>query len=236
MNIVWNGMEVSLEDDAFSSHPLALPIPNATLRGTSSVRELDHWLAIGEAWADIVAHFLPDNPFVVDLGCGCGKLARFLYLNPRIRYFGLDVFLPVIAWCQRAFRPLAGQRFQFEHFDGHSSPYNPQGSIDPATYVFPFHEATVDMVVCGSLFTHLVEPVCRHYLREIRRVLKAGGRAIISIHTEPGPATSFSGDESRIDIAPDYFKQLAANAGLRELQTVGIVYGQMVIVFENAES
>jgi SAM-dependent methyltransferase len=227
-------MEVSLEDDGFSAHPLAVPIPNALLRGTSSVAELGAWLAIGEAWADIVAHFLSDDQYVVDLGCGPGKLARFLYLNPRIRYVGLDLFLPAIAWCQRAFAPLAGSRFQFEHFDGHSEAYNPQGKLDPATYVFPFGGATVDMVVCGSLFTHLVEPTCRHYLREIRRVLKTGGRAIISIHTEPAPGTSFSGSEGRIDIAPDYFKQLAASAGLRELETVGLVYGQMVIAFENA--
>jgi SAM-dependent methyltransferase len=231
--VCWNGTEVPIDDDPlFSGQPLTLPVPNATLRAASSVREAGAWFAIGEAWACVVSRFLPDAPFVIDLGCGCGKLARFLYLNPRVRYLGLDLFLPAIAWCRRAFHPLAGDRFRFEHFDGYSPAYNPQGTLDPGTYVLPCPDSAADTVVCGSLFTHLSEPVCKHYLHEIRRVLKPRGRAIISIHFEPPAGSVFAGDESRIDIDPDYFRNMARAAGLGEFQTVGIVYGQLVIVFE----
>jgi len=233
--VSWNGAEVSLENDPYSAHPLALPLPNAALRGASSGPDLGTWLATGEAWADIITTFLPDDPFVVDLGCGCGKLARFLYLNTKVRYLGLDLFLPAIAWCRDAFGPLAGRRFRFEHFDGRSAAYNPGGTIDPAAYVLPLGDATVDITICASLFTHLSEPICRHYLQEIARILRVGGRAIVSIHIEPAAGSSFSGSEERIDIAPAYFKKLAADSGLRERTTVGNVYGQMVIVFEKPE-
>jgi SAM-dependent methyltransferase len=101
--------------------PLALPIPNAALRESSAINDIGAFLAIGEAWAHVVSHFLPENPILLDIGCGCGKLARFLYLNPKLRYIGVDLFLPAIDWCRREFGALAGDRFRFEHFDGVSA-------------------------------------------------------------------------------------------------------------------
>ena len=210
----------------------SLPIPNVILREASSVSQMDAFFAIGEAWSHMVSHFLPDDPFVLDIGCGCAKLARFLYLNLRLRYLGVDLFLPAIEWSQKAFTPLAGDRFRFEHFNGHSTLYNPQGTLKPREYRLPCEDRSVDTVVCASLFTHLLEPDFIHYLGEIARVLKTSGKAIISIHTEPKVGSLFSGNEARIDIVPSYFLELAKLAGLRHYERVGLVYGQEVHVLE----
>ena len=220
------------DEQNWPAQPYALALPNAILREASSISQLDAFYYIGEAWAHLVSHYLPPDPFVLDIGCACGKLARFLYINPRLRYLGIDIFRPAIEWTRRAFTPLAGDRFQFEHFDGYSALYNPQGTVKPGEYILPCDTESVDTVVCASLFTHLLEPDCVHYLAEIGRVLKPSGRAIISIHTEPRLGRRYSGDEARIDVTPDYFVQLAERAGLRLFERVGLVCGQDVLVFE----
>jgi len=220
------------DEPAWPGQPFALPVPNVKLREASSIAELEAFFAIGEAWAQMISYFLAPDPLVLDIGCGCGKLARFLYLNPNLRYIGVDLFLPGIAWCRRAFRDLAGDRFRFEHFDGISRLYNPAGTIPAQEYRQPVDDATVDMVVCASLFTHLLQPECVHYLQEIARVLKPGGRATVSIHNQPASGAVFSGDASRIDIDEDFFFELAQEAGLRLKQRIGMVYGQQVFLFE----
>src|SRR5438105_1717677 len=125
------------DEPKWPAQPFSLPIPNHVLREASSVSQMDAFLAIGEAWADLVTHFLPEDPLVLDIGCGCGKLARFLYLNPRLKYFGVDLFLPSIDWCRKAFETLGNNRFRFEHFDGYSAVYNPQGTVKPSEYSLP---------------------------------------------------------------------------------------------------
>jgi SAM-dependent methyltransferase len=206
------------------------------LRESSSVGHLDIFYAIAEAWGHMVMHFLPENPVVLDIGCSCGKLARFLYMNPRLRYVGTDIFLPAIQWSREAFASLAGDRFHFDHFDAYSAVYNPQGKIQARDYRFPYDGGAFNAVVCASLFTHLLEPDCVHYLAEISRVLGPRGRAIISIHIKPAEGQRFSGDEARIDIDQDYFVQLAKQAGLQLFEVVGLVYGQQVLVFEAQHS
>jgi SAM-dependent methyltransferase len=236
MDVLWQqaaaGAVPLNHEPTWPAQPYSLPIPNAILREASSVAAMDAFFAIGEAWGHMVTHFLQDDPFVLDVGCGCGKLARFLYLNPRLKYLGVDLFLPGIEWCNKAFTPLAGDRFRFEHFDGHSAVYNPQGTLKPSEYRLPCEDHSVDTVVCASLFTHLLEPDFVHYLGEIARVLKPSGKAIISLHTVPPQGIVFAGDEVRIDIEPSYFLELAGREGLRQFERVGPVYGQDVHVLQ----
>lgn len=234
-DVLWRqyGEQAPLENEPrFPRQAYGIPLPNTVLRESSSVGHLDIFYAIAEAWAHMVTHFLPENPVVLDIGCSCGKLGRFLYMNPALRYVGTDIFLPAIEWCRQAFTPLTGDRFRFDHFDAHSTVYNPQGKIKPSEYRFPYNDESFNAVVCGSLFTHLLEPDCVHYLNEISRLLGTGGRAIISIHINPAEGTRFSGDEARIDIEQDYFVEMAAKAGLPLKEVVGNVYGQQVLVFE----
>ncbi len=237
-NVLWRAAAASgakFDNDVnLPPQPYAVPIPNELLREASSVGSLDVFYAIGEAWAHMVGHFLQPNPAVLDIGCGCGKLARFLYLNPSVRYVGVDIFQPAIEWCRRAFAPLAGERFRFEHFDGHSAVYNPAGTIKSSEYRLPCADGSIDTTVCASLFTHLLLPDLKHYLDEITRVSSPQGQAIISLHTEPAEGERISGDESRIDADPLYFAELAGEAGLTLRREIGLVYGQRVFLFGRA--
>lgn len=227
--VMWRGFPLDrlplMDEQDWPAQPHTLPIPNAVLREAAAVSDVAAFLAIGEAWSQMVSHYLPDAPAVLDLGCGCGKQARFLALNPALTYVGIDLFLPGILWCRRAFAPLA-ERFRFEHFNGISEVYNPGGDIKASEYVFPLDDGSIDMTMCASLFTHLFEADARHYLSEIARVAKPGGRAIISIHIEPSWGTHYSGDEARIDIDEAYFVQMCEAAGLAVEERIGVIYGQ----------
>lgn len=215
------------DEPQLPAQPSGLATPPYPLRASTGVGDLAMFLGIGEAWAQLVTQFLPDAPMVLDLGCGCGKLARFLHLNPRLHYVGVDLYAPSILWCQRAFAA-AGDRFRFEHFDGYSAAYNPRGRIRVSHYRLPMTDLSVDMVVCASLFTHLLERDAVHYLTEIARVLRQDGQVLVSIHNQPERGKAFSGAESRVDVDEAYFLKLCAAAGFECAERIGLVYGQVV--------
>src|SRR5207302_4096718 len=102
------------------------------------------------------------------------------------------------------------------------------GDVAVVDYPLPTEANPIDMVVCGSLFTHLFETDARHYLGEIARVLKPGGRALVSLHVEPAPGQAWSGTEVRVDVDEAHFLSACAQAGLRHEQALGLVYGQTV--------
>ncbi|HEX3701431.1 MAG TPA: class I SAM-dependent methyltransferase, partial [Phenylobacterium sp.] len=136
-----------------------------------------------------------------------------------------DLSLPSILWCRRAFAAYA-PRFRFEHFNGHSPFFNPSGDVAVVDYRLPTGARSIDMVVCGSLFTHLFEADARHYLAEIARVLRPGGRTVLSLHVDVAPGETYAGSEARVDVSEAYFLAMCAEAGLTHEQPLGAVYGQ----------
>lgn len=210
-----------------------IPIPSMALREASSVADLGFWYAIGEAWSHIIARRLPSpDASILDLGCGSGKMARFLSILPDVTYTGIDVFKPAIMWCKAAFLPLPN--FQFIHFDVFSPLYNHGGTIDLATAALPT-EDRFDAIICASLFTHLPEPAFRHYLGELWRCLSDRGVAFVSIHNEPADGR-FSGKETRIDISNRYFAELASEAKLTVQEHVGNVFSQELFILARNSS
>jgi len=229
---------LSASEEQWRGQPYALDVPGAALREASSVADLGLFYSIGEAWAQIAIHFAPRTaPSILDIGCGCGKMARFFIMNPRVRYVGLDVYRPAISWCTAAFA--AWPRFEFRHRDVRSALYNPSGQMQAEKAVLPVASGSVDIAICGSLFTHLLEPAFRRYIAELRRVLarpllpgsRRRGRAIVSIHVDPADGR-FSGSETRIDISRGLFAEIVEASGLRVVRQIGNVFGQHVYVLE----
>jgi SAM-dependent methyltransferase len=120
---------------------------------------------------------------VLDVGCGIGRLATQLteVIGPEGGYEGFDIMPQAIAWCARAITPRHPQ-FHFQLADVHSDRYHPAGRQPASAYRFPYPDASFDFVFLGSVFTHMFAPDLENYLSEIARVLKPGGRCVISYY------------------------------------------------------
>jgi SAM-dependent methyltransferase len=118
---------------------------------------------------------------MLDVGCGIGRKTFLLtdYLNDEGSYEGLDIVKTGIDWCtQRITRKYP--RFKFQLIDIRNQHYNPTGRYKASEYTFPFAAESFDFVVLCSVFTHMVTEDMERYLCEVARVLKAGGRCLIS--------------------------------------------------------
>lgn len=118
---------------------------------------------------------------VLDVGCGSGRMALPLtgYLNREGRYAGFDVSRQAIAWCTEN---ISGSHpnFDFTVVDIQNGAYNPTGRYKSSDFRFPYPDGSFDIVLLASVFTHMLPSDVKHYLHEIVRVLKQGGRSLIT--------------------------------------------------------
>jgi len=121
----------------------------------------------------------PEN-HVLEVGCGCGRLARAFttYLNASGSYDGVDIDREAIGWCQQAFRSFP--RFHFQELDVFNAFYNPKGPSKASEVSLPFENETFDFAIMTSVLTHLLPEDVPNYLREVSRVLNHGGKAWIT--------------------------------------------------------
>jgi SAM-dependent methyltransferase len=208
------------------------PIAATSLRANVGSPSLVGNLFVADAWYLVLCRFLRPNSSVLDIGCGCGKMARMLVYHPYIeQYIGFDVIRENVEWCEQTIVPLSTSRFEFHYLNVFSSAYNTAGEIKGTDVVFPVLDRTVDFAFAGSVFTHLLQEDAEHYLREVRRALAPDGIFLPSIHTDPSPGSRYSGKENRIDVDSDYFVELAQAAGLRLVERLGALCGQETFLF-----
>jgi SAM-dependent methyltransferase len=142
---------------------------------------------IGGSWTvgeRYLGHFrnlcgLRPDEAVLDVGCGVGRMAVPLagYLSPRGRYEGFDIIRAHVRWCRRAITA-RWPHFRFRHADVYNREYNPDGRLKGHEYRFPYHNRTFTFAFLTSVFTHLMPADAAHYLAELGRVLKPGGRCV----------------------------------------------------------
>ena len=106
---------------------------------------------------------------LLDWGCGCGRvtvhLIDFLSQYDGLQVHGADIDGEAIDWCKQNL-PRGG----FSQID----PFPP----------LPWSEASFDVVVSCSVFTHLSEEVQQLWLKEIRRVISPGGLFLASVKSD----------------------------------------------------
>jgi SAM-dependent methyltransferase len=143
--------------------------------------------ASGEIAALIATHeLMRDGARVLDIGCGCGAMVPDFrrMIGPRGRYLGFDVHEASLTWCRRHFAGDTRLSFELARV---RTPYSEHFTTPASEFRFPVDTGWADFVLAKSVFTHLLELDARQYLREIRRVLAPGGRALLSAFLTPAP-------------------------------------------------
>jgi SAM-dependent methyltransferase len=207
-----------------------------------SIHHYYRWIWEYLAYLTLLCDLRRDSS-VLELGCGHGRTARGLleYLRPPGRYTGLDVDRARIEDAQWRLQQRF-PNFQFVWADVQSTQYNPTGTGRAAAYVFPFADSTFDVVYAASLYTHLLPDEAQRYLQQTRRVLKPGGRCLISVFLLDhyrGAATTISPlyefhhplepgvsvrdpahPDDLVGYREDWIRRAAGQAGLRVLRVL----------------
>lgn len=157
-----------------------VPYPPESLREFVGAGD---FVAVGNHWKRYLVQFASLIPShrVLDAGCGIGRMAIPLteVLRSEGSYEGFDVVKSATEWCSQNITPKY-PNFRFQHSDVISQHYNSNGQFKASEYQFPFRAAEFDLVLLTSVFTHLLPEDMRNYLGEIARVLKPGGRCVIT--------------------------------------------------------
>jgi SAM-dependent methyltransferase len=147
-----------------------LPLPPARLRLLVDGRSADveHYLAVGAQLArglrEAVAGSGPgieDLDRILDFGCGCGRVARHWAGLERPEVHGSDYNTELVDWCARNLPFL-----RTAHND-----------LRPPT---EYADESFDLVYAFSVLTHLSEPLQHDWMVEFRRILRPGGRLLIT--------------------------------------------------------
>jgi SAM-dependent methyltransferase len=102
----------------------------------------------------------------LDIGCASGRVLRHMGLErPASRAMGCDINRLHVEWCN------ANLPANCSVFQNHSIPS------------LPLPDHSVDLASAYSVFTH-IEALETAWLMEIRRILRPGGLAWITVHTE----------------------------------------------------
>ncbi|MEM7546026.1 MAG: class I SAM-dependent methyltransferase [Pseudomonadota bacterium] len=102
----------------------------------------------------------------LDMGCASGRVIRhFAFQNPEIETYGCDINRAHVEWVQRYLPE------NLTVFQNHSIP------------TLPLPDESFDMISAFSVFTH-IEAFETSWLMELRRLLRPGGIAWITVHSE----------------------------------------------------
>ena len=143
----------------------------------------DDYLAVARRLFDMLVDLtgVTADDRVLDVGCGAGRLATPLarFLGPQGSYEGFDNNADRVAWCNEHIRALH-PNMRFALADVYNGQYNRAATLKPRDFTFPYDDAEFDVVFLMSVFTHMLPEDIEHYMGEIARVLKPGGRVMIT--------------------------------------------------------
>lgn len=121
---------------------------------------------------------------LLDVGCGCGKtaLAMLRTIRPPGSYTGFDIQPGLIEFMTRLFAQLGvSQHFRADCFPISNEFY--RGADRPARaedFEFPYAADTFDCAFLSSVFTHMLSEAVTNYARNLARVVRTGGRILVS--------------------------------------------------------
>jgi len=145
--------------------------------------DADGFIQIGKEFLQYFTKLcgLKQNEKVLEIGCGAGRMAIPLtnYLTTDGLYEGLDIHKESINWCRNNISSIY-PNFHFTYTDIINGHHNPNGKYPASEYEFPYGDEYFDFIFLTSVFTHLRPLDMENYFSNISRVLKKGGKCLIT--------------------------------------------------------
>lgn len=148
-----------------TSYPALVAHLQATLPGDAALEAAvgGDFITVGKLEAALLRSLgLREEHFLVDVGCGSGRLALQLSALAKLRYLGTDVVPELLDHAEKITRR---RDWSFVRTDG---------------VAIPCADGSADFVCFFSVVTHLTFKDIFRYLREATRVLRPGGRIVFS--------------------------------------------------------
>lgn len=151
---------------------LVPPFPPVELRRLTAAEELEIFLWTGLKDLEQIMTLYqrnrsaadPDRPTILDFGCGCGRMIRFLsHVADRYSVYGCDVNESLVSWCKESLTGIQVTQ---------SNPSSPS----------PYQDRMFNLIYSLSIFTHLPEERASEWLSEMHRILASEGILIITTH------------------------------------------------------
>jgi len=142
-----------------------LPLPPRRLMvRVAGTADADWFLRSGRAAYDAIAAHVPlaEVETVLDFGCGCGRVLRYWRGHGGL-VAGSDQDGPAVEWCRRNLPFALCER----------------NDLAPP---LAFADETFDLVYALSVFTHFTAELQVAWRDELRRVLRPGGRLLLTTH------------------------------------------------------
>lgn len=166
----WLGTNGLLEDESIARFYPPVPMAEMRLAGCGGPTIHSHlytgaedFRVVAELFEIFAARPIESVESALDFGCGCGRLLRWLGTAlPDARLVGADVRASSIAWCRAH---LAGE-------------FLVNRTVPP----LELPDASVDLVVALSVFSHLTLESNLAWMEELVRVCKRDGLILVSTH------------------------------------------------------
>jgi len=101
---------------------------------------------------------------ILDVGCGTGRLLLGWHASGKHALVGVDINATLIEWTRGALPEVA------------------EWGVSRVTPPLDLDAASFDLIQLASVFTHLPLALQRSWIVEIRRLLRPGGSAVITLH------------------------------------------------------
>ena len=132
-------------------------IPEFLATGDQAVRDIEQALRSVGRSLDAANTFL-------DFGCGCGRVLLSLERRDAAALLiGCDVDARSVEWCRENLR-------------------RSRCFVNDPLPPLPLEDGSVDLIWCGSVFTHLDEDRQDRWLKELHRILTPHGILLASVH------------------------------------------------------
>ncbi|MEQ8629780.1 MAG: class I SAM-dependent methyltransferase [Ekhidna sp.] len=135
------------------------------------------WAHVIGVFQTLICQNTKESPQILDVGCGTGLLGIAAYnsISNGGSYTGIDVSKRDIDYCKSKYPP---NNYTFIHLPIHNATYAGNQPKNQLKWDLP--DQNFDLVTALSVWTHFNEEDAHFYIKEVSRVLKKDGKAIIS--------------------------------------------------------